>query len=164
MKLSKFEQLAGVLLCDIAEKVGATESVNPALVREAILTGNTWAIEWEYGGLFPERRDDRVVSEVTDILDMWSFIEEASEHKFPGFDTNRESEHASVARFMVEKLKRFDRFDGRTGNGVLNLDWFRRMLPLFNEVRGDLANRQPIQLSKDEVEALIAERTHPDRR
>ncbi|MFG6083671.1 YfbU family protein [Paracoccus litorisediminis] len=36
--------------------------------------------------------------------------------QFAGFDGNNETLHMSAARFMVEKLGRFDRFAGRDFN------------------------------------------------
>lgn len=164
MKLSKFEQLATVILCDIADQVGATNSLKWKLVREAVLTGNTWAIEDEYHGVFPEQKPEELVSEVVNILDMWSFIEEASDEKFPGFDNNRESSHASVARFFTEEMGRFERFKGRTGDGVLCLEGYQRMYEVFEPIRADLGGRNPIALTLDEVETILAERVHPDNR
>lgn len=164
MKLSKFEQMVTIILCDIAEKVGVDNSLNWGLVREAVYSGNTWALEEEYPGIFADQKEPDLVSEVINILDMWSFIEEASEERFPGFDGNREAEHASVARFFTEQMKRFERFDGRATTGVLGLDGYRRMYDVFEPIRAELGTRTPIALTGDEVERILAERVHPENR
>jgi hypothetical protein len=65
---------------------------------------------------------------------------------------------------MVENLDRFESFKGRTGNGVLGLDSYRRMYEVFEPMRAGLSSRNPIRLTGEEVEALMAERVHPDNR
>ncbi len=164
MELSKFEKLALIMLSDIAEKVGATESVDPKFLREAIYSGNTWGIEWEYPGIFPNVTPKEIVTEVANILDMWSFIEEAGGEQFPGFDGNRESTHASAAEFMTDQLGRFESLKGRVRHGVLGLDGYRRMYEKFESMRGGLANRHPPRLIAPELAELLAERLHPTNR
>src|SRR5687767_13092413 len=110
MKLSDGERMILIMLSDIQEKLGIQDGLNPRFVREAIYGGHHWAFEWQYPGLFPEPVEDSTVREVTDILDMWRMLEEAGSEKFPGFDTNREGRHASVAHFMTEEMGRFDSF------------------------------------------------------
>jgi uncharacterized protein len=57
--------------------------------------------------------------------------------KFPGFDGNNESEHLSIARFLIEDLERFSRF--REGRRDLNsrfptLESYGRMLKIFEPI------------------------------
>lgn len=154
------EKLILWMLADIGEKLNA-ENKDYALIREAVFTGNFWAIEWDLPGVFAEARSQEVVRETTDILDMWSFIEDASSERFPGFDGNRESEHVSVARMLTEHMERFESFKGRVGNGVLGLDGYRRMYSVFEPIRATLHDRT---LTDDEIERILAERIHPSNR
>lgn len=160
MEMSKYEKLALWMISDIYEKVGG-DGINAKLIREAIVTGNTWAIDWEYDSILPDAKPEEVVTEVCNILDMWMFIEEASSERFPGFDGNRESSHASVARFFTDQMERFERFKGRTGNGVLGLDGYRRMYGKFEDIRPTLSGRH---LTDAEVRELLDERIHPSKR
>ena len=157
MNISDAERLTLLMLCDLYLDKG-DRWTDPRFIREALTTGNSWAINWKYPGVFPEENSREVVKEVTDILDMWSFIEEAGGEQFPGFDGNREGEHASVARFMTDELERFDRFKGRTGNGVVGLEGYRRMLAEFEAIRPQLGDRHPIRLSQDELQAITDKR------
>lgn len=163
MELSDFEKMALWMICDVYEKVGAHE-FDPEFVREAIVSGNTWAITERYGAIFGETMPREIVREVCDILDMWLFIEQASDAKFPGFDSNRESRHASAARFYTEHMGSFEQFKGRVDQGVLQLDSYRRMYEKFEPIRSQLGGRVPVKLTKEEVELLLAQRTHPDHR
>lgn len=163
MQLSEFEKLALWMICDVYEKVGATE-FDPNFIREAIFSGNTWGITARYGGVFGETMPKKIVDEVCDILDMWLFIEDASDEKFHGFDSNRESRHVSAARFYTEQLGSFEQFKGRVGQGVLQLDVYRRMYEKFEPIRNELGRRDPVKLTQEEVELILAERKHPDYR
>jgi len=99
------------------------------------------------------------VSEVADVLDMWSFMEEAYEKlsagekklietqavplgksiTFPGFDGNNENEHMGIAQFLVDKMGRFSRFKGRSFNSHYPvIDSYRRMLRVFEPMRVSL--------------------------
>ena len=160
---SNVEKLILWMLADIGEKVDP-KNKDYDLIREALNTGNFWAIEWDLPGVFADARPDAVVKETTDILDMWSFIEEACEAKFPGFDGNREAEHVSVARMLTDKMERFESFKGRVGDGVLGLDGYRRMYAVFEPIRNDLGHRNPPRLSPNEAEEILAERVHPENR
>src|SRR5690349_6761821 len=85
------------MLADIGEASGQ-EKADYKFIKEALISGNYWALEMQFTGIFAEATPEEVVREVMDILDMWLFIEDAGGPKFPGFDGNRESSHVSVAR------------------------------------------------------------------
>jgi hypothetical protein len=165
MEISPTERLILVMLSDIYEKLGC-EGLRPDFIREAIYSGNLWALDWDYSAILGvEPKDERVVKEVCDILDMWSLIEDAGDERFPGFDSNREGDHASVARMMTDHMDRFTRFKGRVDHGVLGLDGYRRMYRHFTE-NIELALRESgdYHLTPEQACELIAERVHPGHR
>lgn len=164
MEFSNAERLIALMLTDLLADDPKSQNFDPHFIRDAILTGNSWAIDWEYSGIFPDEKSEHVVNETTDILDMWELIEEASEHRFPGFDSSRESRHASVARFLTGKMDRFTRFKDRSDKGVVGLEGYRRMYEVFEPIRPKLAERKNMALTSDEIEAIIAERVHPENR
>lgn len=134
------------------------------LVQEAIYGGHFWALLWEMTGVMHDHVDDpKKVRAVVDILDMWSFIERAhagySEAKraevetavgiwgknpmFHGFDGNHETEYMGIARFLVEKLGRFQEFKGRDFNShspAVSRD--TRMARRFEQIRRNLIGRE----------------------
>jgi len=154
-------------------------------VQSAIFSGNTWGLSWRYSGLISDQRDDDppVVKEVVDILDMWSCIEESYKRlsepekknveaeaqatgqdvKYEGFDGNNESEHMSVARFLINDLERFQSFKSRAdlNSHFPILEVYRRMSARFLLMRPSLSTGvlNPAQL----VEVLKA-RIHPEHR
>lgn len=152
MAFNEFEKLSLIMLCDIYEKVGASE-VDPSFVREAIMSGNSWAIEWEYPGIFPTDNSEEIVSEVVDILDMWTFIEDVTSESFDGFDGNNEGSHCSVARMLTEKMDRFTSFAGRTNHGVHQLPGYRKMLTVY---KGQFGGHGP--LSATAAQTILAAR------
>lgn len=126
--------------------------------------------------------DQQVVSEVVDVLDMWSFIESAyvslskndkalvakeakpfGEHvEFRGFDGNYESECIGVSRFLIEKLDRFTGFNGRDLNShVPSVERYRITYNVFEPIRRTLVGRE---LSATDLIAILKESTHPDHR
>ena len=73
--------------------------------------------------------------------------------KFFGFDGNYESEYMSIARFLVEKMGRFETFKGRDFNShVPVVDRYRVMTAAFEPMRTSLSGRE---LSVGEVIDLL---------
>lgn len=148
---TQVEKLLIWMLADIGEKVGDNPE-DHAFIKEAMFSGNYWAIEWQFPGIFAEATPPEVVKEVVNILDTWSFIEDASNEKFPGFDGNYEGEHLSAARMMTEKMQRFESFKGRVGQGVMGLDGYRGMAERFEVIRPRLDGRG---MNSDELREVL---------
>jgi len=163
MKFTNAEKLIVTMLADLHEKLGIDE-VRTKLIKQAIYSNNTWALSWELTGIVgdsPEQTPPEV-SLVVDILDMWSFIEEAYERfdataksafeaiadplrkrvAFSGFDGNNESEYMGIANFLVKEMNRFTRFADRDLNSHCPvIDDYQRMLEKFLPIRPKLADR-----------------------
>lgn len=183
MKLTDGEKLIILMLTEMYEKLQIKGETEPDFLRSVIFNDHLWGIRWKYSGIpFEPAEDPPVVREVVDILDMWSFIEYAYEKlndeerkqlalaaapfgenpRFYGFDGNNESEHMSVAMFLVNQLERFQEFKGRSFNcHHPSLDAHRRMLAVFEPLRSSLAGSS---LSVGQLERLLKERVHPSRR
>lgn len=160
MRFSDGEKLILWMLGDLYKALKIKGEIDSSFVTSALAGGHHWALEWQYGSIFPDHEDDaQTVSEVVDILDMWSFIETAygklsnadKEHlkaeaepfgdavEFVGFDGNNESDHLSVARFLIEEMDRFATFKGRGLNSHSHsLARHRRMLAVFGPMRRNL--------------------------
>ncbi len=154
MKLSDGEKLIICMLADLLKATGAKSETNPDFVKEAIISGNTWALAWEYPGIFDAEDKSAYVRDVGDILQMWTTMEETidrlpptdlqrfrgvgiitADGRFPGFDGNNESAHRSVAKMMIEHMDRFGRFKGRTLNSHMpTIDRYRSMVQVFKTV------------------------------
>jgi uncharacterized protein YfbU (UPF0304 family) len=177
--LSDGEKLIAMMLGDLIKALRIDVETDVELVRKVIFGGHYWALGWEMPGLFHNHSDkQRHVRFVMDVLDMWSFVEDAfekldesdrkrlaaavgplGEHvEFLGFDGNEESEHFGIARFLVEDLERFTRF--RKGHRDLNshcptLGRYAAMLKVFEPIRKTLIGRR---LTPDELAALLTAR------
>lgn len=174
--LSDGEKLIAVMLGDLIRNLDAETETNVDLVQKAIQGGHYWALGWEMQGIFHGHTDKQSsVSFVVDVLDMWSFIEEAYEKmgeedrahladeappfgrhvQFPGFDGNNEAEYLGIAHFLIYDLERFGRF--KEGHRDLNshhptLERYGRMLQVFEPIRACLIGRG---LSVNEVAAIL---------
>jgi uncharacterized protein YfbU (UPF0304 family) len=177
--LTDGEKLIAMMLGDLIQATNVEVETDVDLVRKVILGGHYWALNWEMPGIFHGHSDkQRRVRFVVDVLDMWSFIEEAFERldeegrsrlaaalgplgedvKFPGFDGNEEGEHHSIARFLVEDLQRFVRF--REGHRDLNSHWptldgYKAMLSVFEPLRKTLVGKR---LTADQLIAVLGAR------
>lgn len=168
------QRLIIALLCDLHREPSKREfrPEGIKLIMEAIYGGHDWAIDWEMGGIFPDRIDsDAQVSFVTDVLDMWEFIELAwsrmgaddrkkvtdavpylTKPEFIGFDGNNETDYMSIARMIVEVMNRFSTFKGRSLNSHSpKVDRYRQMLTRWSDIRatlhkGDMSADQMIEL------------------
>jgi uncharacterized protein YfbU (UPF0304 family) len=175
--ISDGEKLIALMLGDLIKKLNIDVDTDVELVQKVIYGGHYWALDWEMPGIFHGHADkESRVSFVVDVLDMWSFMEEAFEElgeedrkrlvekaglsgenvRFPGFDGNNESEYLGIARFFIEDLDRFERF--KTGRQTaLNshcptLQRYSRMLKVFEPIRKALIGRR---LSMDELAAIL---------
>lgn len=178
------EKLITMMLVDIYKHLGVEGGTDVDFAQKALLGGHFWALGWEMPGLFHGYADkQRHVRFTLDVLEMWSFIEEAMDSftteekkkieeevgvlgqnpKYPGFDGNNESEYLGIARFLVEEMGRFPRLKGR---GAVNahiptLDTHRRMLEVFTPMSENLFGSN---LSTAQVATLLRARIHPSRR
>lgn len=184
VRIDDGQRLILMMLRDLSKKMKVEGEVDPDFVAEAIWGGHSWALEWQYSGLFHGHEDDRTnLREVVDILDMWSFVEEAYEKlpaaekqllekeigplgknvKFWGFDGNNEGERLGIARFLVEKMERFSRFKGRDFNSHMpTTGAYRRMMNVFEPIRKNLGMGRALGI--DGLISILKEQTHPENR
>lgn len=183
LKFSGGEKLITLMLCEVYKHLKIDGEIDPAFVESAIHGGHFWGLKWEYSGIFHEHEDnERIVSEVVDVLDMWSFIESAYEGlskkdkdrvekdadpfgkhvAFRGFDGNNESEYLSVAHFLIKDLKRFSNLGGRDLNSHAPLiGAYRRMFKVFDPMRTGLVGRN---LNASQIIDILKAKIHPERR
>lgn len=160
--------LAEVLKNQIGERKNQAEAKwdlkTPELVQQAIYGGHFWALDWELTGIMHSHVDDPTkLHLVVDVLDTWSFIEEAYESydeetrsalkgelgfrgdnpQFMGFDGNNETEYLGIAQFLVEHLGRFSRFKGRSFNSHMpTVGRYAQMAKTFEPIRKNLIGRK----------------------
>lgn len=183
MKLSDGEKLILLMLGELYEKIGIKDGIDAKFVSSAIYSGHEWALPWKFTGIpFDSQDTPEHVEEVLNILDMWTFIEEAyaemgpaekekiktdadpfgAHVRFRGFDGNNESEYLSAAGFLINDLDRFSRFKGRDLNSHSpSIGSHRRMYQEFEVIRPTLIMRG---LSVEEIVKLLNAQRHPDNR
>jgi len=182
MKLTDGEKLIVLMLSELYEKLGVKGEIEPDFIKSAIYSDKLWGLKWKYSGIpFEETEDPEIVKEVVDILDMWSFIEQAysrlsneqkakleadvpyigKDPKFIGFDGNNESEYMGTAMFLVNDLERFQEFSGRSFNcHSPSIDGYRRMLSVFEPIRKTLSHEP---LSLEQLTTILKEKAYPDK-
>ncbi len=173
LQISDGERLIMLMLCELYQALKIKGEIEPEFIQEVIYGGHFWALEWKYTGIFHNHKDSRkTLSEVVDILDMWSFIEGAykklpakekkavqaatnrEDIQFAGFDGNNESEHMGIASFLIEKMGRFQTFKGRYLNSHSpSIAGHRAMLSVFLPIRPTLvghglSSKQIIEIAK----------------
>jgi len=172
MKLSDGEKLILVMLTDLYEKLGIDSGIDAKLVRAAVYSGNEWGLKQGLPGVFSDRTiDPSLVTEVGNILQMWWGLEEAyarltpEEKKrvdkaidpfsvqFDGFDGNNESEHLSIAHFVINQLNQFGHFKGRAMNSHSpSLAPSRRMLSAYDSM---LQQNDGRRMNGDDIIAVV---------
>ena len=153
LPFSNGERMILGILCDLANHFAVDKNIDVCFVENALYNGHEWALEWKYPGVFERSASDATVHEVVGLLAMWRVIEYSygklseeergelesegvSDHdvRFRGFDGNEESEHLSVASFLIEELDRFDEFKDRDLNAHAPVLWkYRRMKDAFDD-------------------------------
>lgn len=177
IRLSDGEKLTIAMLNGIYRHLEIDDEIDPGFLGNVLGGGHYWALGWEYPGLFHDEIDrSQDVKEVTSILQMWEVIEfqygklstreqedvkaqaEVADEEvaFGGFDLNDETNHYSIAVFLIRSLKRFRTFKDRDLNTHYPvLDGYRRMLAIFepmkrNIPRQGLSGSQIVELLKAE--------------
>ena len=160
MQLSDGEKLILVMLSEIHKALKIKDGIEPDFVLETIHNNHLWGLTWKYSGIpFSRQEEPHAVKEVVDAMDMWWFIEASYKKlstadkkqlkkdadpfgeipKFMGFDGNYETEHMSIARYLVEHLDRFGSFKRRDFNSHVPLvERYNRMYRLFEPMRPSL--------------------------
>lgn len=183
MKISDGEKLILLMLSELYEKMGIKGEFEPEFIKSAIFRDHLWGIPWKYSGIpFEDQETPEIVKEVVDILDMWSFIEHGYQNlsdedkaqlekdagpfgkdpQFRGFDGNNESEHMSVASFLINDLERFEEFKGRSMNSHCpSIETYGRMLAVFEPMRRNLMSGR---LSLSNLTTILKEKLHPEHR
>jgi uncharacterized protein YfbU (UPF0304 family) len=128
------------------------DSVDTKLIREAIHTGNTWAIADTHTGILASPDKTEFVEEVGHVLQMWERLELDFEElttqekervlqkvrtpvRFSGFDGNNEHEHVSVANFYIKQMERFVHFKDRDMDAhMMTLGRHRQMLGIWESI------------------------------
>lgn len=182
MKLSSSEKLLFLMLSEIYDKLGLAD-IDTKLLRSAIYTGNTWALDWEMPGVIGGDGEPPppLVQDVVKYLNMWSILEEShssfdSETKnkvareaepfgkhvrFPGFDGNNEARALSIAKILIDDMGRFERFRGRDLNSHMSLiSNYDRMLKVFESFRQSLNGSRTID--PDQMVVVLQAIRHPD--
>ncbi len=154
MQLGEGEKFILIMLAESQKKLVVKGEIEPDFMLDAITSGNTWGLNWEYPSIFSHGdATTGTVDEVRKILELWTFIEESYRSlpkkekalvdaannggapKFVGFDGNTESKHLSVARFMIEKLKQYKNFKCRKLNSHMpSTQRYRTMLRHFEAI------------------------------
>ena len=162
IRISDGERLITIMLCDLYRRMDVKDGVfDPDFIKSILSGGHYWALAWEHSGFFDRNHDrEQIVAEVTEILDMWRFLEHGykqlsdSEKKqvvdelnlfdgkvhFSGFDSTNESEHYAITQFLLDKMNRYGGFKDRKRDAHSDrLDGYRRMLKVFSPMRPMLA-------------------------
>lgn len=180
VRLSDGEKLILWMLRDLFLQHRVEGEIDPEFVCAVISGGHYWALDWEFPGLTGRPIDRELVSEVIDVLNMWTYIERGYENLsntdkervklessgrrpiFMGFYANEEIEHLSVTRFLIDHLKKFRWFEERELDSHLpTIDAYRRMLAAFRPLQKELTFDT---LSASQVIDLLKERIHPENR
>ncbi|MDE9565458.1 YfbU family protein [Xenorhabdus bovienii] len=154
MKYSEAEKLQLLMLCDIYEKSKIQDGIKTNIIREAIDTGNTWAISWLYPSIDEKEKSPNDVNFVCKVLDMYIVLEstynqldsekqsllttEASPFGgrssviFPGFDGNNEADLMSIGE-MLHRLGRYKNIDTSKNTHIPTRETYSRMLSVYEE-------------------------------
>ncbi|UVL35554.1 YfbU family protein [Pseudomonas sp. B21-041] len=181
MEFSNSEKLIVALLTEIHSALKIKDGLDPDLIQSAVSSGQTWALHWQYPGLFQGANDTpNEVLEVAKILDLWERLErsyaaypaDAREElaglsiygenvRFLGFDGNG-GDGYSEAHILINDLGRWGSFKGRDLNSHAPMrDAYVRMLGTLEDM-----NKGPMDyaFSVEEAAQLLNSMTHPSNR
>lgn len=179
VRFSDGEKLILLMLRDLYRHMNIRDGeIEPDFIAEVLWGGHYWAPKWALTGLYHDHEDSpEELSFVVDVLDMWDFLERGYERlskadqervaqeaepfgktvQFAGFDGNDEASYIGIARFLIEHMNRFTRFQGRELNAHMpTLATYRRMLTVFEPIRSRLVGRD---LNGGEIIQILTAKT-----
>lgn len=154
MIITDAERLILLMLSDLHESAGI-DKINTKLLRSAISTNNTWAINWEIPDLGLELGDTpREAIDVANYMFMWSVLEDTWHYfseaikerilekvqisktlKFPGFHSTAEKRLYGIAKLFVDDMGRFERHKGRDLNSHTPMkEQYKKMYSKFESL------------------------------
>ena len=182
MKLSDGENLIILMLADMYKAMKLTGEFDPEFISRTINGDHLWGFNWEFSIPFEKSETPPEVIETTNILEMWTILEESyaalsptdkaklkteavpfgENVHFRGFDANNEP-HYHIAGYMIDDMhRRFQTFKGRDlSSHIPSIEAYRRMYVVYEPLRGNLHNRA---LSVDELIAILSAAIHPSNR
>jgi uncharacterized protein YfbU (UPF0304 family) len=185
VSFSDGEKLILTMLRDIYKhlKINKTTSeIDPDFIGDVLLRGHYWALKLEMPGLYHGHKDNpKDLAFAMEVLDLWDSLERGYEKlskkerqrvekeaepfgknvRFTGFDGNNETTLIGIARFLVEKMDRFERFKGRELNSHMpSVDIYKRMLKVYSPLRSTLTGGD---LNVGQIIAILQAMMHPER-
>jgi uncharacterized protein len=186
VKISDGERLLLIMMRDIYKHLKISDNkseIDPDFVSSVLWGGHYWALKWQMPGLFHNHEDNnQTLSFVVDVLDLWDTLERSYEKlpkkekeriekeaapfgkdvRFHGFDGNNEAEHIGIARFLVDKMDRFERFKSRGMNSHMpSVNTYKRMLEVYAPLSRNLSGGF---LGANQLVAILQAMSHPERR
>lgn len=154
----------------ILEALYPDEADSYARYREAVESGYTLHYDDGAGAIYEEmsREECREVLDILQMFDSMQFAYRQLQDKtgieertieFPGFDGNNEVAQLGYTEYFIERLDRYD--------GLKSADGYNSHMPTLNMYRRMLEVWRPLQmnqLTKMQIQSIVAERTHPDNR
>lgn len=184
MEFTNEQKLIVALLTEIHAALNIEGGLDPIFIQDKVSSGRTWALRWQYSGLFESDAETPVdVKFVAKVLDLWERLEhsfnslseaqktELSElspiHgnnvRFRGFDGNGgDRDGMSTAHILVEEMGRWSVFKGRDFNAHMPMSGgYERMLEAFEAL-----NKGHIDyaLTVEEMAQVLDAVTHPANR
>jgi uncharacterized protein len=174
--LTDAERLTISMLCDLQKATGVRGNYDPELIQASLFGGHMWSLRWEYHHLFEAEEDGySIVEHVTDVLDMWWFIEAAYKKlspkdkkaleeavpyggknpQFSGYDGNNETTYMGVVQHLVGRMGRFLDLQGRSFNShTRKVAQYSAMLRVFLPLREKLHGG--VTLGVKELTAILS--------
>lgn len=184
MEFTNEQKLIITLLTEIHASLEIRDGVDPEFVQNAVTSGRTWALHWQYPGIFRGEAEtpDEVIF-VTQVLELWERIErsyaELSEEgkaqverdadplgthvTFPGFDGNGgDGDAYGTAHLLINKMGRWEDFSDRDLNSHMPMgESYQRMLDALKDLdKGSM----DYYFSPEELVVLMKSRMHPSNR
>lgn len=181
MEFTHSEKLIVAMLAEIHSALKIKDGLDPDLIQNVVSSGHTWALHWQYPGLFQGVNDTpNEVLVIANILDLWERLErtfaaypaDAREElarlsvygdnvRFLGFDGNG-GDGYSIANILINDLGRWSSFYGRDLNSHAPMsDAYARML---DTLAGLNKGTMDYAFTVEETAQLLNSMTHPSNR
>lgn len=153
MIVSDAEKLILLMLSDLHE-FHEIDRVNTKLLRSALSTNNSWALNWEIPDLGLNLDDTPTEAvDVVNFMYMWGVLEDTWHNfqesikekimgevqigktvKFPGFHSIDEYELYTIAKLFVDDMGKFQRYKGRDFNSHAPMkNLYEKMYSVFEK-------------------------------
>lgn len=173
--MTSTEKLTLMMLCDIYDRLEISGEIDHSIIKEAISSGNLWAIERKHQFLTTKEIPKEIQKKVEQILCHYRLISHSLKHlpsndseelikkhelviennhiQFPGYDGNNEGDYMDVARMLGLLGKYKEHIEVDKNSHTENVNYYEDITDKMEDFKASGVDM--LKLNKSQIDELL---------